>query len=292
MTDPASQTGSGGLGVPARVGLWMLASAVGFAGLMCLVRLLSDELHVLVIQVWRNVFAALAFAPWLARVGLGGLRTRRLPLYFARSAFMVTSSTALFFGVTMMPPADATALSFTAPIFTTILAVLILGERVGAPQWFGIAAGFLGMLVIVRPGFGAFEGSATLVVLIAALAFAAVALTGKMLASTESPALIVAYLAVFTLPLAIAPALFVWQWPTLEQLGWLVLLGLAANLNMYGLARAFRIGDASLATPFDFIRLPATALLAFLMFGQAPDLWTWLGAGLIFAASIYVGRRA
>lgn len=270
----------------------MLASAVGFAALMCLVRELSRELDVLVIQFWRNVFAALAFAPWLARVGFAGLRTRRLPLYFVRSIFMVASSTALFFGVTLMPPADATALSFTAPIFTTILAVLILRERVSEAQWGAIAAGFVGMLIIVRPGFGAFEGPATLVVLFAALAFAAVALTGKMLASTESPALIVAYLAIFTLPLALAPALFVWQWPTLEQFGWLVLIGLAANLNMYGLARAFRIGDASLATPFDFIRLPATAALAYLMFGQAPDLWTWLGAGVIFAASIYVGRRA
>src|SRR5690606_23285325 len=126
--------------------------------------------------------------------------------------------------------------------------------------------GFLGMLVIVRPGFGAFEGPATAVVLFAALFFALVALTGKMLAATESPALIVAYLALFSLPLSLLPALFVWQWPTAEQLGWLVLLGLAANLNMYGIARAFRIGDASLATPFDFMRLPATALLAFLMF--------------------------
>ena len=279
------------LGVPARVGLWMLASSAGFALLVCLVRYLSREMDVLVIQVWRNVFAALLFAPWLARVGLAGLRTKRLPLFLLRSTFMVASSTALFFGVTMMPVADATALSFTAPLFTTILAVLLLSERVSGFQWGGIAAGFIGMLVILRPGLAAFDPPATGVVLFAAIAFALVTITGKMLASTESPALIVACLAVFSLPLAIIPALFVWQWPTPEQLGLLVLVGLAANLNMYGFARAMRIGDAAMTTPFDFIRLPATALVAFLMFGQAPDLWTWIGAGLIFAASVYVGRR-
>ena len=286
-----AEADAAGLGVPARVGLWMLASAAGFAVLVCLVRYLSRELDVLVIQVWRNVFAALLFAPWLARVGLAGLRTKRLPLYLLRSAFMVASSTALFFGVTMMPVADATALSFTAPLFTTILAVLLLRERVSGLQWGGIAAGFAGMLVILRPGLAAFDPPATAVVLFAAIAFALVTITGKMLASTESPALIVSSLAVFSLPLALLPALFVWQWPTAGQLGLLVLVGLAANLNMYGFARAMRIGDAAMSTPFDFIRLPATALVAFLMFGQAPDLWTWVGAALIFAASVYVGRK-
>lgn len=279
------------LGVPAEVGLWMLASAVGFAVLVCVVRLLSAEMDVLVVQVWRNVFAVLLFAPWLARVGLAGLRTRRLPLFLTRSALFVVSSTALFYGVTMVPVADATALSFTAPLFTTILAVLLLGERVDAARWGAIAAGFAGMLVILRPGVGVFDAAAAAVVLTAAASFALVTVTGKLLASTESPALVTACLSVFALPLSIVPALFAWSWPRPDQLGWLMLIGLAANLNMYGFARAMRIGDASMATPFDFIRLPATALVAFLMFGQAPEVWTWLGAAIIVAASVYVGRR-
>jgi drug/metabolite transporter (DMT)-like permease len=269
----------------------MLASAVGFAVLVCVVRLLSAEMDVLVVQVWRNVFAVLLFAPWLARVGLAGLRTRRLPLFLTRSALFVVSSTALFYGVTMVPVADATALSFTAPLFTTVLAVLLLRERVDAARWGAIAAGFVGMLAILRPGLGVFDAPAAAVVLTAAASFALVTVTGKMLASTESPALVVAYLSVFALPLSIVPALFVWSWPAPEHLGWLLLIGLAANLNMYGFARAMRIGDASMATPFDFVRLPATALVAFAMFGQAPDLWTWLGAAIIFAASLHVGRR-
>jgi drug/metabolite transporter (DMT)-like permease len=279
------------LGVPAEVGLWMLASAVGFAVLVCVVRRLSAELDVLVVQVWRNVFAVLLFAPWLARVGLAGLRTRRLPLFLTRSALFVVSSTALFYGVTMVPVADATALSFTAPLFTTILAVLLLKERVDAARWGAIAAGFAGMLVILRPGVGVFDAGAAVVVLTAAASFALVTVTGKLLASSESPALVTACLSVFALPLSIVPALFVWSWPAPEHLGWLLLIGLAANLNMYGFARAMRIGDASMATPSDFIRLPATALVAFLMFGQAPEIWTWVGAAIIVAASVYVGRR-
>ena len=282
---------TGRLGVPAEVGLWMLASAVGFAVLVCVVRRLSAELDVLVVQVWRNVFAVLLFAPWLARVGLAGLRTQRLPLFLTRSALFVVSSTALFYGVTMVPVADATALSFTAPLFTTILAVLLLKERVDGARWGAIAAGLAGMLVILRPGVGVFDAAAAAVVLTAAASFALVTITGKLLASTESPALVTACLSVFALPLSIVPALFVWTWPAPEHLGWLLLIGLAANLNMYGFARAMRIGDASMATPFDFIRLPATALVAFLMFGQAPELWTRLGAAIIVAASIYVGRR-
>ena len=279
-----------GLPVVVRVGLWMSLSAVSFALLIGIVRHITPEVNVYVVNFWRNVLAAAMFAPWLMRRGFAGLHTRRHGTFALRAAFMVVATIALYEAVALMSMAEVTSLTFTSPLFATALAVLVLGEKVGPRRWLALAIGFSGVLVILRPGFVSLE-PAVLLPLLSALTFAGVMVTGKMLAATESPESIVLYLSIWGLPLALLPALFVWQWPTLEQALWLIAVGLAGNANMYGFARAFRIGDASLAMPFDFIRLPFTALVGYLAFAQQPDLWVWIGAAVIFTGSAYVTHR-
>jgi drug/metabolite transporter (DMT)-like permease len=112
-----------------------------------------------------------------------------------------------------------------------------------------------------------------------------------MLAATESPEAIVVYVYLYSIPLSLVPALVFWQWPSGEQWLWLLALGVVANGNMYGISRALRIGDASLSQPFDFIRLICTALVGYFAFAEQPDLWTWLGAAIIFACSVYITHR-
>ncbi len=281
---------SRGLPVVVRVGLWMTLSAVAFAILIGIVRHITPEVNVYVVTFWRNVLAAAMFAPWLLRHGFGGLRTRRHGTFALRAALMMAATIALYESVALMSMADVTSLTFTTPLFATGLAVLVLGEKVGARRWLALVIGFSGVLIILRPGFVTLE-PAVLLPLLSALTFAGVMVTGKVLAATESPESVVLYLSIWGLPLSLLPALFVWQWPTLEQALWLIAIGLAGNANMYGFARAFRIGDASLAMPFDFIRLPFTALVGYLAFAQQPDIWVWIGAAVIFAGSAYVTHR-
>ncbi len=273
-----------------RVGLWMTLSAVSFAALIGIVRHLTPEMNVYVVNFWRNVVSAALFAPWLMHQGFGGLRTRRHGTFALRAALMIVATVTLYEAVALMPMAKVTSLTFTSPLFATALALLVLGEKVGPRRWLALVIGFSGVLVILRPGFAELEPAA-LLALLCALAFAGVVVTGKMLASSESPESIVLYLSIWGLPLALLPALFVWQWPTFEQALWLLAMGLFGNANMYGFARAFRIGDASLAMPFDFIRLPFTALVGYLAFAQRPDVWVWIGAAVIFAGSAYVTHR-
>jgi drug/metabolite transporter (DMT)-like permease len=274
----------------ARVGLWMAFTACGFAAMLAIVRHLSAELDVFVIAFWRNVAATLLFLPWLLRVGMGGLRTRRWGGYLLRSAFFTVASASLFLATSLMPIAEVTAISFTAPLFSTLGAILFLGERVGRHRWAALGVGFLGTLVILRPGVAAFDPAA-LIVLFSCLTFAAIIVIGKALLATESPALVTFLLSALAVPLSLLPALAFWQWPAGVQWLWIGALGIAAIVNLYGISRALDIGDASLSQPFDFLRLPTVAAVAFVAFRELPDVWTWIGAGIIFASSIYIGRR-
>ena len=112
-----------------------------------------------------------------------------------------------------------------------------------------------------------------------------------MLARTESAEAIVTYHTVMLLPVSLIPALFVWQWPTVEQLLWLVALGAFAQLGTFLVTRALALADASAIMPYDFIRLPFTALVGFVAFAEVPDTWTWVGAAIIFSSSFYIARR-
>lgn len=286
----AVDNSAGTASVALKVGMWMAVSAACFAVLVGIVRFLSAEMDVFVISFWRNCFAVLIFLPWLVRVGPAALKTRRIGTYLVRSTFMVVSSTLLFFSVVLMPIGEATALSFTTPLFTTILAVLVLRETVGLRRWSALVIGFAGVLIMLRPGVAAFEPAAILVIL-SAISFAAVVVIAKMLAATESPELIVVYLSLFSIPLSLVPALFYWQWPNGEQFLWLVALGAMASGNMYGISRALQIGDASLSQPFDFFRLPMTALVGYFYFQEVLDIWVWVGAAVIFASAAYVTHR-
>jgi len=231
-----------------------------------------------------------AMLPWLARQGVGALRTQRLGLHLLRAALAITAMVTSFTAMTLMPLAEATALGFTAPIFASILAVLVLGEPMRVRRWSAVAVGLLGALIILRPGFAAFQPVA-LLALAAALAGAVATITLKVMARTERPGTVVTYMAVLTLPLALVPALLVWREPTLAQLGWAALLGLAGTVAHYGMSRALGLADTTVVVPFDYLRLPVIALMAYLVLGEVPAIWVWLGGAVIASSGIYMTFR-
>ena len=279
-----------GMSAPLRGTLWMCAAATCFALMITLVRQLTDDLHPLQVVFFRTAFGLLAMLPWLLGQGVGVLRTGRFRLHLLRALIGIFAMVGWFTTLSLMPLAEATALSFTAPIFTSLLAVLILGEVMRLRRWTATMIGFLGALLIVRPGFAAIDPAALLAIGTAAV-WATSTVLIKVMARTESAGAITTYMVLLTTPMTLIAALFVWQTPTLEQLGWAALLGAAGSTGHICMSRALAAADATLVAPLDYLRLPIVALIAFLAFGEIPNVWVWIGGGVIAASSIYIAQR-
>lgn len=273
-----------------RGGLLMLLSGAAFAVMMALVRLVADDIHPFEAAFFRNLFGLLFMLPWVAVAGLAPLRSGRWRVHLLRSAFGLAAMLSLFLALTLLPLAEATALSFTSPLFATIGAALVLRETVRLRRWLATLVGFLGALIVLRPGATAFDPS-SLVALTAALFIAGAMLSIKSLSRTEHPNAIVVMMGLWMTPASLVPALFVWRWPTPETWGWLLLIGFSATIGQVCLTRAFACAEASAVLPYDFFRLIFTAGLGYLIFGQIPDAWTLVGGLVILAASVYIARR-
>jgi drug/metabolite transporter (DMT)-like permease len=270
--------------------LWMSASAALFAVMINLVRHLTDHFDPLQVVFFRNVFGLLAICPWLLRQGLSALHTKRLHLHVFRALFGIAAMVLWFTTLSLMPLAEATALSFTAPIFTSILAIFFLQEVMHRHRCIAIAMGFLGAMIIVRPGLAAMNPVAILAIA-TALVWGSGTIMLKYMSRTETTSAIVIYLPLFLTPISLVPALIVWQWPSFELWGTAVLFGAVGTAGHLCLTRALTIADATSVMPFDYLRLPFVAIIAYLAFGEQADIWVWLGGGLIAGSAIYMARR-
>jgi len=290
--EPAASTAPGAFGrLPdvIRGGVWMLGFCMTFAVLMAIIRHVSATLHPFEIAFFRNLFGLVVMLPWLLRAGAAGLRTQRLGMHVGRAVSGTAAMLCLFTAVAWMPLADATALTFTSPLFATVGAALILRETVRLRRWSATAVGFLGVLVILRPGAATID-PASLVALAAAL-IATSMLAMKSLSRTETPNAVVVYMGLLMTPMSLLPALFVWEWPSMTMLALLAAVGAIAALGQQMMVRAFASAEASAVLPFDFARLVFTAGLGFVFFGERPDAWTWVGAGIILTATVYIAHR-
>ena len=274
----------------ARGAVWMVAACACFSGMNGVVRHLSADLPVFVLVFFRSLFGLLAMAPFLARGGLASLRPVRPRLHALRAAIGLVAMSCWFFALARMPLAEATALSFTMPLFASVAAVLMLGERMRARRKAAVCVGFAGAMIILRPGFAALD-LASVVVLFAALLMAANQTAVKVLARDEHPNAIVFWLALLMAPAALGPALLDWRMPDAGQFAWLVLLGVVATVGHQFMARALAATDATAIYPLDFTRLVFAAAIGYAAFDEVPDAWTWAGAGVIVASSVYIAHR-
>ena len=268
----------------------MTASAALFSATPLSVRHLSDSVSIHQIIFFRNLFALVLMAPWLMRMRLADYRTDRFGLHLARAIFTFFGLFTLYYAIARIPMAEVIALNFTTPLFVIVLAALILRETVGPRRWAATLIGFIGALIIIRPGMVEISFAA-LVALGAAAIYAISNIIVKTLTKTESTPLILFYFYILVLPMAGVPMLFNWQTPDIASWLWLAFLALSNSLANLCLTRSFRAADLSLIYPFDFMRLPVTAFLGFVFFAEMPDAWTWIGAGVIFASSYYIARR-
>ena len=278
------------LPAPVRGALWMIIASTMLGTINVLVRHISKDLHPFEIAFFRNFGQFVFMLPWLVFSGLAVMKTKRIGAHIRRSLFGIAAMLTWFTALSLLPVAKVTALGFTAPLFATIGAALILREKVRARRWGATIIGFIGALVILRPGIYSI-GSSELVALGGAALIAFALLSNKSLARTEQPNAMVLWMGLFMTLFSLPPAIYVWQWPVGETWAWLAMLGAVATIAHLAINRAFIASDASYVMPFGFIQLPAVAIMAFFMFGEVSDMLTWVGAAIIFASGIYIARR-
>jgi drug/metabolite transporter (DMT)-like permease len=270
--------------------LWILLSGICAVMMNVLIRIAAQTMHPFEVAFFRCLFGLVFIAPWIVRSGPSLMRSRNRGFFVLRAGIGLVSMATWFYGITVVPLATATAVNFTAPLFATLAAVLVLHEDVRLRRWSAVVIGFVGVLVIMRPGSAPLDVNLLLLLLSAATA-AMNNITVKFLARTEPPGRIVAFFMIYLTPLSLIPALFVWQWPAPTSFATLIGLGGIGTLAHLSVARALAAADASACAPFEFARLPFAALIGFVWFGEVTDLWTWIGAAIIATSSIYVAYR-
>lgn len=268
----------------------MIASTMLFSIMHACIRHLGQQMPPAQMVFFRNFFGLVVFLPFVVRSGFGFLATSRFSLHLLRSVLNLGGMMANFFGLSLTPLARATAITFATPIFVAVLSVVVLGERLHVRRWIAVAVGFLGMLVILRPGLVAIDAGSLLLIVSAAL-WALVLIDVKVLSRTDSSLTITGYMNLLLSALSLAPALWVWQTPTLEQWGWLAAIGVIGTLAQLLMAEALRQADASAVMPFDFLRLLWATLIGVAVFSERPDLFTWIGAAIVFGSGVYLAFR-
>lgn len=271
--------------------MWVTLAMALFAGLAASSRYaMSLGYHPLQVAFFRFLSALVLMLPLLAWRGSSLVKSNAPELYAVRGLVSLFSMTAWFYAISLIPLGELTAIGFLSPLFGTLAAVVLLGEKVRARRMTALAIGFAGAMIMLRPGHapvGIGQGLA----LFSAFTGGVMAVLLKQLASRDDPDKIVFLTTLIMTPLSLMAALLVWRWPTWELLPAISVVGLTGVLGHMCLARAFRVAEASLILTFEFARLPFTVVLGFLMFGELIDSWTWVGAAVIFASAVYIARR-
>jgi drug/metabolite transporter (DMT)-like permease len=278
------------LSVVTRGCLLMVIATLLFAAMHASIRHATQHLPGVEVAFFRNLFGLVVIVPLLVRFGPRLFYTEKFGLHLLRSLINAVSMVAFFIGLSMTPLARATAIAFTAPLFTALLSALLLGEVFRWRRWTAIIVGFIGALVILRPGADAVD-MGSLLVLFSSLLWAVAMIDIKVLARSESSATITAYVTVLMTPLTLVPALFYWQTPSPGLWGWLIFIGVIGTLGQFIVTEAIKLADMTVLMPFDFLKLVWAAFLGMLFFAEVPDSLTWIGAGIVFSASFYIVWR-
>ena len=272
---------------PAKGLLFMFMATVVLACMHGMVRYLGADLHPFVIAFYRNLFGLVAILPLVFRVGMSGMRTHHLRLMVLRSISGLIAMSTWFYGLSRVPTAEATALSFTAAIFTALAAFIFLGEKMKMRRWTAIIGGFIGVIVVLQPTTDNYNPY-MLLILVSCVFWGLSVTAVKFLTRTDSTTSIVAWMSILLTIMSLPPALFYWQWPDLSQFLLLGVMGILATLGHLGMTRALALAETTAVMSIDFMRLVWGALIGILFFRDAFDIYTWIGAFIIFASGLYI----
>jgi drug/metabolite transporter (DMT)-like permease len=236
------------------------------------------------------VFAMIMTPAMMPGSPLFAMQTGRLGLHLLRGATILGSSLFFISGLRFLPIAEASATGFVAPLFVTALSIIFLSEKVGLRRWIATAVGLIGVLIILRPGTGAFHPAAFFP-LVSALAWACTLTITRMMSGTERAMTVMAYSSIVGLCILSALVPFVWVTPTWHDIAFGILIGIASTAGQWIVVLAFRYADASVLAPFSYTQLLWVSILGFFVFGEVPDAYTITGAAFIVASGLYTAHR-
>ena len=270
--------------------LWLVSGGFIFTSTGVMIRLLSTQIESVQTAFFRAVISVIILLPMIAAGRVKPWHSKRLAGHFWRTAMGTTSMVLGFYAVSMLPLADATAIAFSQPLFSVVVAALIAGEKVRWRRWSATVVGFAGVLVMVQPGEGSLQWGA-LVALANAATVALSILLVKRLSDSETPLMILTQFAIFSTLLLVVPAIWVWRWPDLW--GWVLAIGIAltATVGQYFWVQAFKSGEMSAVAPFEYLRLPFAVFAGWLIWGEMPVVWTYVGAAIVIASALYIAHR-
>jgi drug/metabolite transporter (DMT)-like permease len=266
--------------------LWMAGWLAQMLVMVVAGREATRGLNVFELMEIRSVMGFFLLLPFVLRSGgFAAVRTRRLPHHIARNLAHYAAQLGWFFALTLIPIAQVVAIEFTMPVWTAILAASFLGERITVWKATAIALGIIGVLVIVRPATGAADPG-QLIALAAAVGFGVSMVLVKSLSRTESPLAVSFWMIVVQSAAGLLPTLYVWAWPSGYVWFWVSVIAICGTFSHYCLASAMRYADATIVVPMDFLRVPLTATLGWLLYAERLDVYTVLGAALILTGNL------
>ncbi|MBT5051046.1 MAG: DMT family transporter [Rhodospirillaceae bacterium] len=270
--------------------IWLSAGTLIVSVTDAAIKMLGRTIPPVELVFFRYVVGIIVLMPLFYRMGFVGLKTQRPGPHICRLFLATLGQTGIFISIVHMNLADATALMFSKPLFTTIIAVLFLSELVSGRRWTATIIGFAGVIVMLRPGAGVIDPYA-LVAVGAALSMAMANALIRFMAPTEPPTRILFYYHLGGVFLLAGPAFWVWQTP--EGTDWLLifLLGCGQTLAMICYVRAFSVGEANAIGPSEYARLIYAGLIGVFIFGETIDIWTLVGITIIAAATLYIARE-
>jgi len=273
--------------------LWMVASALGFTVMTTLIKYLGDDYPAALQTFYRQLAGFIVLLPVIIRLKGAAFATTRPGILLFRSSAGTLGMILSFYAFQKMPMADANALSFTRTLWLVPLAAIVVKETIGPLRIAAALAGFVGVLIMVRPGSaGGFAMGLPALAMLASSFLFAMTITGmKIMTRDHSPTVLLVWSASLGLVFGLPGALFVWRWPELPDLGLLALMGVMGTVTQACYIKGMSIGDAAAMAPIDYIRLVFTALAGFALFHEVPTVWTLAGAAVVVASTLLITFR-
>jgi drug/metabolite transporter (DMT)-like permease len=254
------------------------------------VKYLSNDLHPIIICFYRCLLGLILISPFIIKNNFRALKSKNIKLQFSRVMINIFSMIFWFSAIGIMQFEKAAALGFTTPLFTTILAIIVLKEKIRFHRTAALLIGFLGILVIVRPGYVPLELGAVFI-LASAFSFSFVLIIIKKLSAIDSSQTIIFYHLLLSTPVFFILSLFYWETVNLNQLLIFTLMGASGLLSHWCLTQAFKLSDTTFVMPLQFTKLIWASLIGFFIFTERPDMWTWFGGIIIFISVVYIAYR-
>ena len=254
------------------------------------IKLLSQDLNPFMIAFYRCLFGVIIMLPFMIYNYPEAWKTHNIKLQFVRCAINVYSMISWFTAIGTLQLEKAAAIGFTTPLFTTILAIIFLGEVIRIQRITALIVGFIGILVVIRPGYIPFESGA-LWLLSAAITFSIVIIIVKKLTEKDSSLTTAFYQMAFMVPPTFLIALFFWESININQILLFIFVAIAGFITQFSFAQCLKMAETTFIMPIQFTKLIWLSLIGYFFFMEVPDIWTWIGASIIFSSILFIAYR-